>query len=424
MRISRYVLLLVLGTGVGIAPNVQSQRIDPDSLLKEADAVIEEASRVRGLSLKSRLDRSVKDRIELTAIIERQLRERYARPDAHLEGAMFRVLGLIPTGASYEETIIKLLSESVESRYDPRQKVLYVASWLPESEQKSILAHETARALQDQNFDIDEIERTDIDEQNWDRTLAHEAVFEGDRTAVMLQMALEREKRHFSDLPDLAYVLQSWMATTMNRDDASANTPEYIKRILLFPYGHGASFLQEIWRKTPGWDSINEIYLDLPSSTEQILHPEKYFGMRDDPKPVVPIDLVARLGSGWKVAYRSVLGEFSLALLLNLHFTEEYSAKVVTGWGGDSVICLENEAGRNAVLVNTIWDTGEDAEEFSQAMDSWFRKRFPEGKRENEGPDGFSVIHKDTFYDLRHEGESVHFISGLSVPEGRKWLGN
>lgn len=406
-----------------IAPYVYAQRIDPDSLLKETDAVIEGASRVRGLSLKSRLNMSVTDRIELAAALSRELRAQYPRRDSAGEGTVFQALGLIPAETSYEDIIIKLLSESVESRYDQRRKVLYIASWLSGSEQKSILAHETTRALQDQNFDVDKIEQADLVAQNWDRTLAHKAVFEGDRTVVMLQMALEREKRHFSDLPDLAYVMQSWMATTLSTDDGSSTAPEFIKQILLFPYGHGASFLQGIWRKSPGWDSINGIYLDLPSSTEQILHPEKYYGVRDNPRPVVPIDPVTRLGGTWRAAYRNVLGEFTLGLLLNLHFTEEYSAKVVTGWGGDSVTYLQNETGSKAVFVNTIWDTGEDAEEFFQAMDSWFQKRFPEGKKENEREDGFSVTYKDKFYDLRREGESVYFVSGLSVAEGRKWLG-
>ena len=423
MRISRCLLLLMLGISVEIAPCVYAQRIDPDTLLKETDVVIEEASRVRGLSLKSRLDMSVTDRLELAAALNRELLEEYPRRDSAGEGAVFQALGLIPAETSYEDTIIRLLSESVESRYDQRRKILYIASWLPGSEQKSILAHETTRALQDQNFDIDKIERADLAAQNWDRTLAHQAVFEGDRTVVMLQMALEREKRHFSDLPDLAYVMQSWMATTLSPDDASSSVPEFAKKILLFPYGHGASFLQGIWRKSPGWDSINGIYLDLPSSTEQILHPEKYYGVRDDPKPVVPIDPVARLGGAWRAVYRNVLGEFTLGLLLNLHFTEEHSAKVVTGWGGDSVTYMENETGGKAVFVNTVWDTGEDAEEFFQAMDSWLQRRFPEGKKENERADGFSVIHKGKFYDLRHEGESVYFVSGLSVADGRKWLG-
>jgi hypothetical protein len=423
MRTSRFFPLLLFGLSAAMAPYLYAQRIDPDSLLQEADAVIEGTSEVRGLSLKSRLDRSVKDRIEMTSILNRELREQYARRDAGREGAVFQALGLIPATTSFEDTVIRLLSESVESRYDPRRKVLYIASWLPGSDQKSILAHETARALQDQNFDMDAIEQADLDGQDWDRMLAHQAVFEGDRTVVMLQTALEREKRHFSDLPDLAYVMQSWMATTLSQDDASSSAPEFIKQVLLFPYGHGASFLQGIWKKTPGWDSINELYLDLPSSTEQILHPEKYYGTRDDPKPVVPIDPAARLGSGWRVVYRNVLGEFTLGLLLNLHFTEEYSAKVVTGWGGDSVTYLENETGGNALFVNTIWDTHEDAEEFFQAMDTWFRKRFPDAKRENERSDGFSLIQKDTFYDLRFEGESVYFVSGLSVADGRRWMG-
>jgi len=423
MRISRYFLLLMLGIGVCGPSYLNALQTDPGALLSEADDVIKGVVRVRGLDFQPHVEKSVKDRIEIAAYIREQIREEYSREDLPQEGRMLRALGLLPDEIHYEESILKLLSEPVESRYDLRKGVLYVASWLPGREQRSVLAHEATRALQDQNFNIEKILQADLAGRNKDLILAHQALLEGDRTVVMLQMALEQDQRHFSDLPDLAYVMQTWMATTQNQDDVSANTPSYLEKTLLFPYGHGASFLQDVWKNSPGWESINKIYLDLPVSTEQILHPEKYYGARDNPKPVVPMDPIARLGRSWRIAYQNVLGEFSLGLLLNLHFTEEYSAKVVSGWGGDTVMYLEKEAGHDAVFVNTIWDTGEDAEEFFLAMDAWFWKRFPESKRENESASGFSVIHDGRFYDISREGANLNFIFGLSEADGGKWLG-
>ena len=101
------------------------------------------------------------------------------------------------------------------------------------------------------------------------------------------------------------------------------------------------------------------------------------------PKPVETQNFVARLGPGWKVAGKNVLGEFSLGLLMSLHLTEERSRRAAAGWGGDQALLLENEEGRDVVLLSTVWDTTEDAEKFYGAMDEWFRQRYPKAERSN-----------------------------------------
>ena len=39
----------------------------------------------------------------------------------------------------------------------------------------------------------------------------------------------------------------------------------------------------------------------MPESTEQILHPEKYAADEGPVKVAMPVDLAARLGTGWTV---------------------------------------------------------------------------------------------------------------------------
>jgi hypothetical protein len=214
------------------------------------------------------------------------------------------------------------------------------------------------------------------------------------------------------------------MPTMQDQFSVLSDAPMYIQQILLFPYGYGASFLQKAWKNNPGWESINKIYSDLPVSTEQIIHPEKYFSVRDDPKPVSALDPAARLGRDWKVVYQNVLGEFSLGLLLNLQLTEEHSRKSVSGWGGDEVMYLENGAGRDAAFVNTVWDTEEVAEKFFLAMDEWFQKRFPDADRKNETSMSFSLVQDREFYEIHREGRNLYLLFGLPETDSRKWQGN
>jgi hypothetical protein len=333
---------------------------------------------------------------------------------------MLKKLGLIPAELDYLEFILKLLTEQVGGYYDPDKKTLYIASWVPLEEQKPIMVHELTHALQDQHFDIKGILEKHRNLENDDLVLAHQALFEGDGMVLMLQYILEPLERHFSELPDLAFIMRSQMSITQSQFEVFGSAPEYVKEMLLFPYGYGAAFLQQVWKQDPSWESVNNIYSDLPASTEQIMHPEKYFADRDDPVSVAAGAHAAALGEGWNVAYENVLGEFSLGLLLSLHLTGERARKSAAGWDGDQVLLLENETGENAVLISTVWDSEDAAERFFNAMDEWFRRRFPGTLRSDASPAGFSIAGDGEFHTIRREGTGVRFLIGLPEAGGEK----
>jgi len=273
--------------------------------------------------------------------------------------------------------------------------------------------------LQDQHFDVGKILKEDRTSNNDDRALAHQAILEGDGMVVMLQYLLEPAKRHFSQLPDLAFIMKSQMLTMQSQFPTFKSAPAFLRDTVLFSYGHGASFMQYSWNKNPSWQAINKIYSDLPASTEQIIHPEKYFVERDEPKPINADYYLNALGKNWKAVYRNVLGEFSLSLLLSLHLTEEHARKAATGWGGDQVMLLEDDMGRNAALIITTWDTAEDAEKFFTAMDEWFRRHYPDLPRSGATPTGFSLTKNGEVSKLRREGLNILLLIGL--PETEKF---
>jgi hypothetical protein len=243
---------------------------------------------------------------------------------------------------------------------------------------------------------------------------------EGDGMAVMIEYLIEPKKRHFSEIPDLALVMKLQMSSILEESPVMKSAPPFIQETLLFPYGYGSSFVQQVWKQNPSWPAINKVYSDLPASTEQIMHPEKYYAKRDAPTPVNAEALSARLGNDWKIVYRNVLGEFSLGLLLNLHLSDERAKRAATGWGGDQVLLLENAAGKNVVLVDTRWDTTDDSDKFFAAMNEWFRQHYPKAARTQEGPTGFSLVQDGEFNSLRHEGAAVRFILGLPESESKK----
>ncbi len=420
MRI-RWVLWLVLIVALGQGTPALIQETDTSDLLKTADEMVQTTARLRGLEPKAPIQRGVKSRAEIEQYLNERVQQDYDQGELEEEGKMLRKLGLIPADIDYKDFTLKLLTEQVGGFYDPDKKTFFIASWLPAAEQKPVMVHELTHALQDQYFNVGAILKQDRKADNDDRTLAHAALLEGDGMAVMLDYLLEPVKRHFAELPDLAFIMRTQMSTMQSQFAVFKSAPDFLQEMLLFPYGYGASFLQSVWKQNPSWQAIDKIYSDLPASTEQIIHPEKYLGTRDEPKPVKAESFAAKLGKNWKIAYKNVLGEFALGRLLNLHLTDERSRRTVTGWGGDQVLLLENETGKDAVLVSTVWDTTFDAEKFFGAMDEWFRQHYPKIPRIDESAAGFSLVKEGEFSSLRREEAGVRFIIGLPEAEAKKW---
>jgi hypothetical protein len=421
MKFGRWFFLLILIAGMSRATSALIQTADTSELLKTADEMIQTVARIRGLEPKSRILRGVKSREEISRFLNELIQKEYNPSELQKQGKMLQKLGLIPASMDFKDFLLKLLSEQAEGFYDPETKTLYIASWTPPDEQKPVMAHEITHALQDQYFDLGKTMKEDRALGNDDRALAHEAIREGDGMAVMLNYLLEPAKRDFTKLPDLTTVMRAQMAVSQSRNAVFNSAPQYIQENLLFSYGYGAAFLQKIWAKDPSWKSIDKLYENMPSSTEQLLHPEKYFA-RDDPKPVQEEDIAAKLGNNWKVSYKNVLGEFSLGLLLNLRFTETRARRVVNGWGGDQVLLLENGEGKDAVFVNTIWDSAGEADVFFAAMQEWLKQTYPKATTNKESPTGFSLVQDGEFHSLQREGTSIRFIIGLPESDGLKLI--
>jgi hypothetical protein len=411
-------LMLFMGLG-GTAPAFAQVALESD-LLKTGDEMLRSTAHLRGLEPKGPIQKGVKDKAEITRYLNERVRAEYAEGKVEKEARVLRKLGFIPESMDYRAFVIKLLTEQIGGYYDPDKRTFFIASWLSSEEQKPVMIHELTHALQDQHFDVAGILKEDRSMGNDDRILSHQAVMEGDGMVVMLQYFLEPLKRHFSQLLDLSAIMQAQMTTTQLQFPVFKEAPSFLRETLLFPYGYGASFLQYAWRQSPSWQSVNKIYSDMPVSTEQIMHPEKYFGERDAPKPAHAEELAARLGPNWKVSDKNVLGEFTLGLLMSLHLTEERSRRAASGWGGDQVLLLENDEGKDAVLIGTVWDTAGDAEKFYEAMDEWFRQRYPKTQRSNETPTGFSLIQNGEYHSMQRDGTHVQLIIGLPEADGNR----
>jgi hypothetical protein len=226
------------------------------------------------------------------------------------------------------------------------------------------VAHEYDHALQDQHFDLDSLEVKDLTQG--DRTLARLALIEGDATAVMLDWTLQNLG------PDELGELTGAMSPA--DEQLLDSMPPILRRQLEFPYLDGYLFVSTL-RGGRGYGPVNDAFGQLPVSTEQIMHPEKYPTER--PVRVTLPDVAAALGDGWVESYVQTMGEMQLGVWVadgeggsGLAGLQLPNAAAAAGWGGDRMASLDGPDGTWAVVWQTDWDSPEDADEFAAAAEA------------------------------------------------------
>ncbi|HLV01842.1 MAG TPA: hypothetical protein VKZ59_11285, partial [Acidobacteriota bacterium] len=245
--------------------------------------------------------------------------------------------------------------------YDPLEGRFLLADWVAAEEQEEVIAHELTHALQDQHFDLEAILNADV---NSDQALAHSSVIEGDGILTMLAYLLTPHGRTIADLPDLAELAESTASFSGPEFEKLAEAPLFLREVLLFPYSYGGRFVQTVVRRSD-WRGLNDVYSDLPRSSEQILHPEKYLADRDDPVVVQILDFSDYLGRGWSSISDDTLGEVGISILLREKGADiELARDAAEGWGGDSYYLLRGPDGAEALILKTVWDSTYEAEEF------------------------------------------------------------
>ncbi len=308
----------------------------------------------------------VKHRMELTDPPER----------IAADETIAKLLGVIPPDMDLLATTMQMLEEQVGGYYDPLGDSFSMMEGVPKGLAGTVLSHELCHALDDQLFALDGplvalAGRTDA-------SLAYQSVVEGSGTSLMNQWAIQHRKE--VNLEGNEDFLNASMRSM-------ASVPMWVWKPLLSVYMSGAAFLARTESMLLGQASaappadVEQAFEKPPRSTEQVLHPEKYWDSEQADEPREVTLSAGSLPKGWSVAREDTLGELMLAVLctppeergsldasnpaaiLGVSFTNE----LAEGWDGDRVRLLTSGAARYLVLV-TQWDSERDAAEFFGAL--------------------------------------------------------
>lgn len=338
----------------------QAQALVSPRLQAEAARIFNELAQLRGLPAPGSAPRVVvRSREERRRFIAGELARKYPAARLDAERRAMVTWGLIPPEFDLSSFLTSLVLEQAAAYYDPVNKVMVLANWLPPDEQREALTHELVHALQDRQIDLDRF--LTANPGKGDETLARQALIEGEAVALTLDLTHRRLGLDLARLPDVLSVQRAILTSVTG--PVLGRAPRFLRAMLTFPYAHGLGFVHQFRRRQP-WVNLSTLYRDPPRTSAQILHPERYLDRREDPVPITLPDLGAVLGPGMRRVFEDEMGEFGLTEVLKQFLGE--GARVGT-WQGDRYALWEDAAGTLLLAALTIWETQDAAAAFARA---------------------------------------------------------
>jgi hypothetical protein len=320
----------------------------------------EEVAKIRHLHFQKPVVYEALSRERIKQTIRNKLSEEYSDLELEHVATGLAAVGVLPAHYPLKEKYIDLLGEQIAAFYDQHQHELFMFedASLESAQNRVVLAHELAHALQDQNFGLQNLP-LEI-KTNDDRAAAASALIEGDATLVMSEFMLNNQA-----LQSLGENLSNLMSQDMSQLE---NAPRFLREMLLFPYLRGQEFCATI-KARGGYEALTHVYTNPPASTAQVLHPEKY--LAHEAPVVVPWSETAVNGTA-PIA-DNVLGEMGIRILLEDSTDQTGSTRAAEGWRGDRYVVFGDG---EALAWRTVWATAEDAAEFFAAVQKCVQQRY------------------------------------------------
>ncbi|MBV8881788.1 MAG: hypothetical protein JO332_17655 [Planctomycetaceae bacterium] len=384
----------------------------------------EDVTRLRGLEFKTDVAVGAYSKQELVDFLKAEFEKDLPKEKAERYQRGYAKFGLIPADLDIYEAYLELFGSSIAGFYHPKTKELRLIR--PgeggNSEEDALkamgidmeritLVHELTHAAQDQNFELSTLPIED--ETNDDLVLALKSVIEGDASAVGW-------KYQFKDQFEMVIGGINQTYKTGMLPGKAGKLPAYLRQSLTFPYGYGTDFVVKYLKGTKGeLKDVNNLFKEFPLSSEQILHPEKYYDKEKKNNPILVTlpDLEKLFGAPWKESFNNVHGEFATKLLLREFKGDKLRLGMIDraaeGWGGDRYVVLEDDKKTAMYVWYTTWDSVKDAKEFYEAYALALEKKYEqESKETREDKTAFST--PSGLVQIELKGQDVLVFDGAT----------
>jgi chorismate mutase len=336
----------------------------PETQAGDRQSIEQQTSELRGLPFKNPVNYKIIDRAELRRVLVGKVKEQYTEQEMRDYSRTLSAVGLVPEGTDLLNVLVSLYNEQVAAFYVPEEHALYTFKDLVFSSNldKMLLSHELTHALQDQNFDL--LKYPLKVKTNDDLALATSALIEGDATVLMTRWYVENV--------DPSKMLGDLGAMFSQNTAKLREAPAYLREMLMFPYQEGQQFAMALY-SSGGTAAIDAAFHNPPTTTKDILHPDKFLHQRATPEQ---IDLPKLEAADWRLIGNNTLGEFGTRFVLEQGMGAYDAQLLAEGWNGDRYQVYEQGTNRPTAFVwATAWETDSQATEFAGAYKKVIEKR-------------------------------------------------
>jgi hypothetical protein len=347
---------------------------------------------------------TILDEADFSARVRTTMEEELDPVELDGDQAVFELLGMLDGSTDLFDLLVELYTEQVAGFYDPDEGELVVPVSTDgiSSLQEITIAHELVHALTDQHFDFNDVFQDQVDNGTGDDASGTLGLVEGDAT---YQQFLYLEAMDPSNA--VQAVLESLSIDTSVFDAA----PQWIQQDLTFPYEHGLVFTGFLVDEG-GLKGVDEAYLDLPVSSEQILHPEKYL-RSEQPTDLAPLTVEL---AGWSLFDEATFGEWGIRLLLLDSLIPGELTQAAAGWGNDTYRAFVNG---DDTAISWVYEgeTIEDAEDLANGLIAHIRNSMNAGSAVESGG-GLLYDEGSTYVFIDRVDEKVFLVASTDAAAG------
>jgi len=378
------------------------------SVFDEIGKDLQELNHITGLKIHHKVPFDLISKDQVNMFLRDRVGEKSSQEDLRVEEIGLKKFGFVPQDFDLKKTEVDLLTEQSAAFYDYHKKKLYISDWAPKDMREEALVHELSHALADQNFHLERFIKKGGDDD--DLSMAREAVMEGQATWLMSEAEERKNGQTLKGSPAAVEEMSRAMDSGGKDYPVFDSTPMYLRRTLVFPYTQGMIFQNAVVEKM-GEAAFAEVFRHAPVSTQQILHPEKYFAHVMPARPPLPH---FSGGHGYKQLAWGTMGELDHTLLIEQYVDKEHADEIAPHWRGGVYALEENKKEKRVVLEYAAeWENADWSRRFFEAYQQVLRKKWRKIEVQSRNDSTFAGLGDDGYFVVRLDGAVVSSLEGL-----------
>jgi hypothetical protein len=376
-------------------------------IFSEIGGILQDLHDITGFQIKHRVPAEIITRDKVKEFLQQRIKEASTPEEIRVEELILRKFGFVPPDFDLAKNTVDLLTEQAAAFYDFHRKRLFITDWTPSATREPALVHELGHALADQNVNLEKFIKQG--RKSDDGSLARLAVMEGQASWLMAEYLARKAGQSLATSPALMETMAHTIESGASEFPVFASEPLYLRETLVFPYSQGLLFQNAVYQRFKQ-KAFEEVFRRAPVSTQQILHPDKYFAGLAPARPALP---QLRDAHGYKRIAEGTVGELDHAVLLEQYGSREESKAVSPHWRGGAYALLEHRSPERVVLLYAVeWDDAESAGRYFRLYRQVLEKKSNNLIIESESGTELSGSCSDGHFLVRLKGNVVTSVEG------------